>query len=303
MRWLLVILVPAVLFVASCASAPGQQGQKIAVVNWQQASSAHPKYEALQTARLAWQQAAESRRRQAEQGRSQIALLQKMTALKQENGESFLAADFMTKMSEKEARELEGLNAELPVLAARADEAVAPMREEIIASYRLPLLNLRLRLENVRLKPEQRLQIEEELADLLQRQHAELAAVEQRRQSLLYAGIAEKRRAINERLKAYGQELRASRSSEQLSLAKKDGERLEAGLRELSALMHSLDKQVELKKTNYERLRSEIDADIGSALLKASAGRGDVFVVKDVLVNINAVDLTEKVSAELKNRQ
>ena len=83
-------------------------------------------------------------------------------------------------------------------------------------------------------------------------------------------------------------------------MAKNDDEKLGQGPKELAKLIASLDKQVEIKQRNYDRLRSEIDADVQSALLKVLNGRKDILVVKKPLVNLTAVDFTEQVCTELK---
>ena len=113
--------------------------------------------------------------------------------------------------------------------------------------------------------------------------------------------MAEKAKIVREEINSYAKSLHTSMLSQQAGNANLGNEKLGQGPKELAKLIASLDKQVELKQKTYDRLREEIDADVNSALLKVLQGKKDTLVVRHVLVNINAVDLTEKVSTELKN--
>ena len=300
MRWLAYIILVVSLLVSACGSLPGNPSDQIAVIDWQQASSVHPRYEALQKAKADLEAAVKFRNEQAEQGKRQILLLNKLVEIKQSGKQSFLAADYATRLAEKEAQERAKLISEAKDASQAADEIVAPDQAKVLEAYQLPILNLRLKLENVKLSPEERAALEQDLAVLLNKQYSELAMIEKKRQSIISERLAAKKDVSLENMRAYAAELKTAMSGEHLAMTKSDEAKLGQGPKELAKLMASLDKQVEIKQKSYELLRKEIDADVQSALLKVLNGRKDILVVKKPLVNLTAVDLTEKVCTELK---
>ena len=300
MRWLAYIILVVSLLVSACGSLPGNPSDQIAVIDWQQASSVHPRYEALQKAKADLEAAVKFRNEQAEQGKRQILLLNKLVEIKQSGKQSFLAADYATRLAEKEAQERAKLISEAKDASQAADEIVAPDQAKVLEAYQLPILNLRLKLENVKLSPEERAALEQDLAVLLNKQYSELAMIEKKRQSIISERLAAKKDVSLENMRAYAAELKTAMSGEHLAMTKSDEAKLGQGPKELAKLMASLDRQVEIKQKSYELLRKEIDADVQSALLKVLNGRKDILVVKKPLVNLTAVDLTEKVCTELK---
>ena len=300
MRWLAYIILVVSLLVSACGSLPGNPSDQIAVIDWQKASSVHPRYEALQKAKADLEAAVKFRNEQAEQGKRQIVLLNKLVEIKQSGKQSFLAADYATRLAEREAQERAKLASEANATSQAADEIVAPEQAKILEAYQLPILNLRLKLENVKLSPEERAALEQDLAVLLNKQYSELAMIEKKRQSIISERLAAKKDVSLENMRAYAAELKTAMSGEHLAMTKSDEAKLGQGPKELAKLMASLDKQVEIKQKSYELLRKEIDADVQSALLKVLNGRKDILVVKKPLVNLTAVDLTEKVCTELK---
>ena len=300
MRRLAYIILVVSLLVSACGALPKNADEQIAVIDWQKAFSVHPHYDALQKAKADLDTAVKFRNEQAEQGKRQIALLNKLVEIKQSGKQSFMAADFATRIAEREALEHEKLASSIKTASQAADEIVAPEQEKILEAYRLPILNLRLKLENVKLTPEERTALEQELATTLNQQYGELSALEKHRQAIIREKLAAQKGESTENMLAYAAELKTTMSGEQLTMAKTDEEKLGQGPKELSKLIASLDKQIEIKQKNYDRLRSEIDADVQSALLKVLNGRKDILVVKKPLVNLTAVDLTEKVCTELK---
>ena len=300
MRWLAYIILVVSLLVSACGALPKNADEQIAVIDWQKAFSVHPHYDALQKAKADLETAVKFRNEQAEQGKRQIALLNKLVEIKQSGKQSFMAADFATRIAEREALEHEKLASGIKNASQAADEIVAPEQEKILEAYRLPILNLRLKLENVKLTPEERTALEQELATTLNQQYGELSALEKHRQAIIREKLAAQKGESTENMLAYAAELKTTMSGEQLTMAQTDEEKLGQGPKELSKLIASLDKQIAIKQKNYDRLRSEIDADVQSALLKVLNGRKDILVVKKPLVNLTAVDLTEKVCTELK---
>ena len=300
MRWLAYIILVVSLLLSACGTFPKNTDEQIAVIDWQKACSVHPHYEALQKAKADLDAAIKFRNEQAEQGKKQIVLLNKLVEIKQSGKQSYLAADFATRMAEREAQEHEKLASDAKSAKQAADEIIVPEQEKILETNRLAILNLRLKLENVKLTPEERSGLEQELTAALNKQYVELSALEKKRQTIISEKLAAQKVSSRENMLAYAAELKTTMFGEQDIMAKNDDEKLGQGPKELAKLIASLDKQVEIKQRNYDRLRSEIDADVQSALLKVLNGRKDILVVKKPLVNLTAVDLTEKVCTELK---
>ena len=300
MRWLAYTILVVSLLVSACGFLPGNPADQLAVIDWQKAVSVHPRYEALQKAKAELEEVVKFRSEQAEQGKRQIILLNKLVEIKQSGKQSYLAADYATRLAEREAQERAKLAFAAKGARQAADEIVAAEHSKVLEAYQLPILNLRLKLENVKLTTEQRAALKQELEATVNRQYNELEMIEKRRQAIISEKLAAKKSASLENLRSYASDLKTVMSGEQLTTVKADEEKLGQGPKELAKLMASLDKQVEIKQKNYERLRKEIDADVQSALLKVLNGRKDVLVVKKPLVNLTAVDLTEKVCTELK---
>ena len=300
MRWLAYIILVVSLLLSACGTFPKNTDEQIAVIDWQKACSVHPHYEALQKAKADLDAAIKFRNEQAEQGKKQIVLLNKLVEIKQSGKQSYLAADFATRMAEREAQEHEKLASDAKSAKQAADETIVPEQEKILETNRLAILNLRLKLENVKLTPEERSGLEQELTAALNKQYVELSALEKKRQTIISEKLAAQKVSSRENMLAYAAELKTTMFGEQDIMAKNDDEKLGQGPKELAKLIASLDKQVEIKQRNYDRLRSEIDADVQSALLKVLNGRKDILVVKKPLVNLTAVDFTEQVCTELK---
>lgn len=300
MRWLAYTILVVSLLVSACGFLPGNPADQLAVIDWQKAVSVHPRYEALQKAKAELEEVVKFRSEQAEQGKRQIILLNKLVEIKQSGKQSYLAADYATRLAEREAQERAKLSFAAKGARQAADEIVAAEHSKVLEAYQLPILNLRLKLENVKLTTEQRAALKQELEATVNRQYNELEMIEKRRQAIISEKLAAQKSASLENLRSYASDLKTVMSGEQLTTVKADEEKLGQGPKELAKLMASLDKQVEIKQKNYERLRKEIDADVQSALLKVLNGRKDVLVVKKPLVNLTAVDLTEKVCTELK---
>ena len=190
MRWLAYIILVVSLLVSACGALPKNADEQIAVIDWQKACSVHPHYEAMQKAKADLETAVKFRNEQAEQGKRQIALLNKLVEIKQSGKQSFMAADFATRIAEREALEHEKLASGIKTASQAADEIVAPEQENILEAYRLPILNLRLKLENVKLTPEERAALEQELAATLNKQYGELSSIEKHRQAIIREKLA-----------------------------------------------------------------------------------------------------------------
>ena len=97
MRWLTPIILIVVLLTAACGHDPGGK-DKIAVIDWDKAFSAHPKQTVLKQGEAELQKLLRYREEQAEIAKTQIAGLTRLQQLKQNSKANFMDAGFQTQM-------------------------------------------------------------------------------------------------------------------------------------------------------------------------------------------------------------
>ena len=96
MRWLTPIILIVVLLTAACGHDPGGK-DKIAVIDWDKAFSAHPKQTALKQGEAELQKLLRYREEQAEIAKTQIAGLTRLQQLKQNSKANFWMPGFRHK--------------------------------------------------------------------------------------------------------------------------------------------------------------------------------------------------------------
>lgn len=110
-------MIAAALLISACnANIHGQQ-DKIAVINWEQAVKAHQQYSKLEQGEKVVQDLLNKRKSQEELAKAQLSSLNKLRSLRQISQQSFMDADFNTRMAEQ--REVE--NAKLQRFVAQAE--------------------------------------------------------------------------------------------------------------------------------------------------------------------------------------
>ena len=287
----------------ACGFNPNNQAPRVAVIKWQEALAAHPKYQLLLNAEKELRQAEQMRNDQLKTGREQIALLDRLVLLKQQTRANFNSADYVTKMAERKVVQEEKLQEWRKTAEQEVELLIRPQRETILSEYQLPIVNLRLKLENDKLPEEQRLALESELKDTLVKQNAALKVLENKKQVLLQEKINDKKMLLARESDGYGAELATSLSLTHQSGIQADQVDLAKGPQELSRVLEAMDKQVLLKHQTFINLRKELDEDIQNSLEEVTKSRDDVFVIKDVVVVIDAEDLTNEVITILKNKK
>lgn len=150
MRWLTPIILIVVLLTAACGNDPGGK-DKIAVIDWDKAVSAHPQQTSLKQGEAELQKLLRYREEQAEMAKTQIAGLTRLQQLKQNSKANFLDADFQTQMYAAEAKERQKLLEAYELVVKEADAALAEQEKELEDAYQLKILNLRLRLDAIKM--------------------------------------------------------------------------------------------------------------------------------------------------------
>lgn len=300
MRWLTPIILIVVLLTAACGHDPGGK-DKIAVIDWDKAFSAHPKQTVLKQGEAELQKLLRYREEQAEIAKTQIAGLTRLQQLKQNSKANFLDAGFQTQMYAAEAKERKKLLDAYDAAVKEADAALAEQEKELEDAYQLKILNLRLRLEAIKMRPAEREVVQNELNQVQSER-------EQQRQQILAAKnkiIGVKMEPLvaetQARLKQHAEQLQQEMQGDMSGVLSKDQSDLAKVPEALTKAMAAIDKQADKLQESNEKLRAGIRNDIESNVIKLAHERQYTIVFHSVKVNIKADDITDDVVKALQN--
>lgn len=300
MRWLTPIILIVVLLTAACGHDPGGK-DKIAVIDWDKAFSAHPKQTVLKQGEAELQKLLRYREEQAEIAKTQIAGLTRLQQLKQNSKANFLDAGFQTQMYAAEAKERKKLLDAYDAAVKEADAALAEQEKELEDAYQLKILNLRLRLEAIKMRPAEREVVQNELNQVQSER-------EQQRQQILAAKnkiIGTKMEPLvaetQARLKQHAEQLQQEMQGDMSGVLSKDQSDLAKVPEALTKAMAAIDKQADKLQESNEKLRAGIRNDIESNVIKLAHERQYTIVFHSVKVNIKADDITDDVVKPLQN--
>ena len=302
MRWLICIFTATALLVSAC----GNLGMKkdtpsIAVIDWQKAMKAHPKYKRLTQSTEAVERATRLRDEQLSLGRKQLQLLDNLTKMKLTGKQNYAEAEFATRMAERETAENARLRKLERAAIREADAQLAKDKDAVEEEYRLPIVNLRIKLESVKMTTSARAAVVKELDDVLQARENDLAGIARKRNELVDKKMTPEMVAAHKSMADYAKELQAELLGKSMGIQGTTAEQLKQGPAELEKLIASMDKQIDLKKQSHDKLLDSINSDIESALKKVTLHKKYVLVLKDVKANISGVDVTDDVCTEIKN--
>ena len=300
MRWLTPIILLVVLLTAACGHDPGGK-DKIAVIDWDKAFSAHPKQTVLKQGEAELQKLLRYREEQAEIAKTQIAGLTRLQQLKQNSKANFLDAGFQTQMYAAEAKERKKLLDAYDAAVKEADAALAEQEKELEDAYQLKILNFRLRLEAIKMRPAEREVVQNELNQVQSER-------EQQRQQILAAKnkiIGAKMEPLvvetQARLKQHAEQLQQEMQGDMSGVLSKDQSDLAKVPEALTKAMAAIDKQADKLQESNEKLRAGIRNDIESNVIKLAHERQYTIVFHSVKVNIKADDITDDVVKALQN--
>ncbi len=300
MRWLTPIILIVVLLTAACGHDPGGK-DKIAVIDWDKAFSAHPKQTVLKQGEAELQKLLRYREEQAEIAKTQIAGLTRLQQLKQNSKANFLDAGFQTQMYAAEAKERKKLLDAYDAAVKEADAALAEQEKELEDADQLKILNFRLRLEAIKMRPAEREVVQNELNQVQSER-------EQQRQQILAAKnkiIGTKMEPLvaetQARLKQHAEQLQQEMQGDMSGVLSKDQSDLAKVPEALTKAMAAIDKQADKLQESNEKLRAGIRNDIESNVIKLAHERQYTIVFHSVKVNIKADDITDDVVKALQN--
>lgn len=293
------VLVAAMLISACGANIHGQQ-EKIAVVNWDKAQAEHPQYTKLEKGEKILKDLLLKRKGQEQLAKVQMGSLQKLRNLRQLSQQGYLQAEFNTKMVEQRERENVKLRKFVDTVEAEAEAKVAVRRKSVEDSYQLQLFNLRAVLASVKMKPEEKAKLQEELQQVQQKRAVEMQAVNMEKQAYIDAKVKPYVAEMQQHLAEAAQEYHADIAQQLNAREGKDRKLLEEASPALNNALSIMDKEIDKQQEKNDKLRKKINNDIESSAIKLAHERGYTIVFNKYKVNLKADDITDAVVQELK---
>ena len=300
MRWLTPIILIVVLLTAACGHGPGGK-DKIAVIDWDKAFSAHPKQTVLKQDEAELQKLLRYREEQAEIAKTQIAGLTRLQQLKQNSKANFLDAGFQTQMYAAEAKERKKLLDAYDAAVKEADAALAEQEKELEDAYQLKILNLRLRLEAIKMRPAEREVVQNELNQVQSEREQQRQQILAEKNKIIGAKMEPLVAETQARLKQHAEQLQQEMQGDMSGVLSKDQSDLAKVPEALTKAMAAIDKQADKLQESNEKLRAGIRNDIESNVIKLAHERQYTIVFHSVKVNIKADDITDDVVKALQN--
>lgn len=292
-------IIAAALLISACSTNVREPQEKIAVINWEQAVSAHPQYAKLEQGEKILQDLLNKRKGQEELAKAQLSSLNKLRSLRQLSQQSFMEADFNTRMVEQ--REIE--NAKLQKFVAQAeadaDNQLAARKKDVEDAYKLKLFNLRALLEAVKMKPDERQAVEKQLQELQKERGAQIAELQAEKRRLVDAKVlpykAEAEQRIRDMAQQHAQAIQQLKSPEE-----RDKEMLDAAPKAFNNALSIIDREIDKQQEKNDSLKKQINQDIESQAVKLAHERGYTIVFNKFRVNMKAEDITAAIIKAMK---
>lgn len=293
-------IIAAALLISACSTNVRGPQEKIAVINWEQAVSAHPQYAKLEQGEKILQDLLNKRKGQEELAKAQLSSLNKLRSLRQLSQQSFMEADFNTRMVEQ--REIE--NAKLQKFAAQAeaeaDAQLAERKKNIEEAYKLKIFNLRAILETVKMKPDERQAVEKQLQELQKERGAQIAELQAEKCRLVDAKVLPYKAEAEQRMRDMAQQQHAQAMQQLKSPEERDKEMLDAAPKALNNALSIIDREIDKQQEKNDSLKKQINQDIESQAVKLAHERGYTIVFNKFRVNMKAEDITAAIIKALK---
>lgn len=293
-------IIAAALLISACSTNVRGPQEKIAVINWEQAVSAHPQYAKLEQGEKILQDLLNKRKGQEELAKAQLSSLNKLRSLRQLSQQSFMEADFNTRMVEQ--REIE--NAKLQKFAAQAeaeaDNQLAERKKNVEEAYKLKIFNLRAILEAVKMKPDERQAVEKQLQELQKERGAQIAELQAEKRRLVDAKVLPYKAEAEQRMRDMAQQQHAQAMQQLKSPEERDKEMLDAAPKALNNALSIIDREIDKQQEKNDSLKKQINQDIESQAVKLAHERGYTIVFNKFRVNMKAEDITAAIIKALK---
>lgn len=293
-------IIAAALLISACSTNVRGPQEKIAVINWEQAVSAHPQYAKLEQGEKILQDLLNKRKGQEELAKAQLSSLNKLRSLRQLSQQSFMEADFNTRMVEQ--REIE--NAKLQKFVAQAeadaDNQLAARKKDVEDAYKLKLFNLRALLEAVKMKPDERQAVEKQLQELQKERGAQIAELQAEKHRLVDAKVLPYKAEAEQRIRDMAQQQHAQAIQQLKSPEERDKEMLDAAPKAFNNALSIIDREIDKQQEKNDSLKKQINQDIESQAVKLAHERGYTIVFNKFRVNMKAEDITAAIIKAMK---
>ncbi len=293
-------IIAAALLISACSTNVRGPQEKIAVINWEQAVSAHPQYAKLEQGEKILQDLLNKRKGQEELAKAQLSSLNKLRSLRQLSQQSFMEADFNTRMVEQ--REIE--NAKLQKFVAQAeadaDNQLAARKKDVEDAYKLKLFNLRALLEAVKMKPDERQAVEKQLQELQKERGAQIAELQAEKRRLVDAKVLPYKAEAEQRIRDMAQQQHAQAIQQLKSPEERDKEMLDAAPKAFNNALSIIDREIDKQQEKNDSLKKQINQDIESQAVKLAHERGYTIVFNKFRVNMKAEDITAAIIKAMK---
>lgn len=298
MRWLLIFFTGLALVLSACGKIGS--GEKIAVVNWERALQEHPQHARLQNLKDEYNRLLDKRREQEIIGKTRMSGLAKLYQLKRNSKQNFLSAEFLTRMTEMQTAEQKKLKELSSRLADQVDKELAEEEKKMTEYYRLKIFNLRLKLDTVRMMPEERKKLDAELKMVKAAQDRDRILLMQHKIGLVNQRMKPHVNAMRQRLDAYARQLQGQMLADMAKGAEKDGSLLQKAPAALKELLGTVDQELDKRQEGIETLEASMKKEMESIVLKLAKERGYSIVFHKYRANISADDITGDVISGLK---
>ena len=296
MRWLLIIFTRLALMLSACSKTGS--GEKIAVVHWEKVLQEHPQHARLQKLKDEYNLLLDKRREQEIIGKTQMSSLAKLHQLKRNSKQNFLSADFFARMMEKQAAEQEKLKQLSGQFADQVDKELAEEEKKLDEHYKLRLFNLRLKLDTVRMLPEERSRVEAELKTLKAARDRDRMLLMEHKMGLVNQRMQPHVEAMQQRLDAYARQLQGQMMEEMKKGT--DDPLLKKAPGALKELLGTIDEELDKRQQGIETLETSIKKDTESIVIKLAKERGYSIIFHKYRTNVSADDVTGDVISGLK---
>lgn len=292
-------IIAAALLISACSTNVRGPQEKIAVINWEQAVSAHPQYAKLEQGEKILQDLLNKRKGQEELAKAQLSSLNKLRSLRQLSQQSFMEADFNTRMVEQKEIENAKLQKFVAQAEADADNQLAARKKDVEDAYKLKLFNLRALLEAVKMKPDERQAVEKQLQELQKERGAQIAELQAEKRRLVDAKVlpykAEAEQRIRDMAQQHAQAIQQLKSPEE-----RDKEMLDAAPKAFNNALSIIDREIDKQQEKNDSLKKQINQDIESQAVKLAHECGYTIVFNKFRVNMKAEDITAAIIKALK---
>ncbi len=293
-------MIAAALLISACNANIHRQQDKIAVINWEQAQKAHQQYSKLEQGEKILQDLLNRRKGQEKLAKAQLSSLNKLRSLRQLSQQSFMDADFNTRMAEQREVENARLQSFVAQAEADADAQLAGRKKDVEDAYQLKIFNLRALLETVKMKPLERKAVEEQLKDVQRERGARIAQLQAEKRQLIDAKVGPYKAQAEERMRQKAQQFHEQALEQLKAPEERDKELLEAAPKALDNALSVMDREIDKQQEQNDALKKQISQDIESQAVKLAHERGYTIVFNQFKANVKADDITDAVIKALK---